>query len=67
MKITKRNITRLDIAEFERIFDEVLSQWQLTNEEVIGFFIANAKVLTIEKIRWFFEMDSSRTFNWEKI
>jgi low affinity Fe/Cu permease len=67
MKITKKNITNSDIAEFESIFDKLLLHWELTNEEVIGFYVAHAETLSLDKIRWFFKQDNSRTHNYEKI
>jgi hypothetical protein len=67
MKITKRNITEEDIKEFESIFDKVLLHWELNNQEIIGFFVSHAEILSIDKIRWFFTEDSTRTYNYEKI
>ena len=69
-KITKKDIKPEDVREFQSIYQQLHNHWvriYLTNEEVIGFFMAKAKWLTLDKIRWFFTEDSNRTFNHEKI
>ena len=70
MNITKRKITTEDIKEFESIYSQLTRSIELPyldDKKIIEFYVDKSKVLTIDKIKWFFKADSRRIFNYEKI